>query len=170
VRIRLSVPLLVAGAAIVLGAVAGTRAQDPPPAPAQPIPFSHRIHAGTLELACETCHPGSNQGDRMTIVRPSTCMQCHASVQTDSPSIQQLAERAKTDQPLPWVRVYQIPSFVQFSHAAHLKAGGSCQECHGPVIERDQLFRETDLTMTGCMDCHTTKGASLECELCHDAL
>ena len=169
-KIWLFVPVLVANAAMVLGAAAGTQAQDSPPGPAQPIPFSHRIHAGTLELVCATCHPGSKQGDLMTIVRPSACMQCHASVRTDSPSIQQLAERAQTDQPLPWVRVYQIPSFVQFSHAAHLKAGSSCQECHGSVIERDQLFRETDLTMTGCMDCHSTTSASLDCELCHDGL
>jgi hypothetical protein len=95
-------------------------------------------------------------------------MQCHASVGTDSAAIQQLAEHAEKDQPLLWVRVYQIPSFVRFSHATHLKGGNTCQECHGEVTERDQLFRETDVTMTGCMNCHTRKNASLDCQVCHD--
>src|SRR5579862_6227053 len=33
--------------------------------PAQPIPFSHKVHAGTLKLACGTCHPNPDPGELM---------------------------------------------------------------------------------------------------------
>jgi formate-dependent nitrite reductase cytochrome c552 subunit len=66
------------------------------------------------------------------------------------------------------VRVYQIPSFVDFSHRAHLDKGNTCQDCHGPVAQRDQLSRETDISMGGCMNCHRAKKASLECDFCHE--
>jgi len=51
---------------------------------------------------------------------------------------------------------------------AHLTSGNTCQECHGQVAQRDQLFREVNLSMGGCMDCHRAKKASLDCLFCHD--
>ena len=49
------VPLL-----LLLACVLG--AQNPP---AQPIPFSHKTHAGTLKMQCKMCHPesGSRRND-----------------------------------------------------------------------------------------------------------
>lgn len=136
--------------------------------PAQPVPFSHKNHAGTLKLACKTCHPNPDPGDKMTIAAPATCMQCHNTVKTDSPAIQKLAAAAKNNQVLEWVRVYTVPSFVDFSHKAHLSAGNTCDDCHGKVVERDRLYRETNLSMAGCMECHRAKKASLDCSFCHD--
>jgi cytochrome c7-like protein/class III cytochrome C family protein len=137
-------------------------------APAQPIPFSHKVHAGTLKLQCKMCHPNPDPGEFMTIAAPSTCMQCHTSVKTDSPAIQKLAQAAKSGQPVNWVRIYRTPSYVFFSHRAHLEKANTCQDCHGPVAERDQLYRETDLSMGGCMDCHRSKKASVDCTFCHE--
>jgi hypothetical protein len=85
-------------------------------APVQPIPFSHKVHAGAMKLTCKTCHPNPDPGETMTIAKPATCMQCHSAIKTESPAIQRLAAAAKEDKPLPWVRVYAIPSFVIFSH------------------------------------------------------
>ena len=95
-------------------------------------------------------------------------MTCHASVKTDSPAIQKLAEIAKAGRPVRWVRVYEIDSFVMFSHRAHLEAKNTCQD-HGQVAEREQIFREADITMGGCMSCHKTKNASNDCTFCHEA-
>lgn len=135
---------------------------------AQPIPFSHRVHAGTMKLACKMCHPNPDPGETMTIVPPAKCMSCHSAIKADSPAIQRLAAAAKEGKDLPWVRVYSIPSFVIFSHRKHTDKGVSCQDCHGPVAERDELSKETDLSMGGCMQCHTAKKASVDCALCHD--
>src|SRR5689334_23586512 len=95
-------------------------------APMQPIPFSHKVHAGTLKLQCKMCHPNPNPGETMTIAGVSTCMQCHTTVRADSPAIQKLAGYAKQDRAVPWARVYQIPSYVSYSHRAHLESGNTC--------------------------------------------
>ncbi|MDQ6663630.1 MAG: cytochrome c family protein [Acidobacteriota bacterium] len=137
-------------------------------APEQPIPFSHKIHAGTLKLKCKMCHPNPDPGETMTIAAAAVCMQCHSAVKTDSAAIQKLSAFAKNGREIPWARVYQIPSFVNFSHKAHLNAGNTCAECHGAVAGSDQLIRETDISMGGCMNCHRAKKASIDCTYCHE--
>jgi Cytochrome c7 and related cytochrome c len=137
-------------------------------APQQPLPFSHKVHAGTMKLPCKMCHPNPDPGETMTIVSPGKCMDCHSSIKADSPNIQRLAGYAKENREIPWVRVYEIPSWVDFSHRAHLEKGNTCQDCHGPVAERDQLSKETDISMGGCMKCHTAKKVSVACDFCHE--
>lgn len=136
--------------------------------PEQPIPFSHKIHAGTVGLSCEFCHTMSKSGETLAIPQAATCMQCHATMATSNPGVQKLAGFAKAGRTIPWVRVYQLPSFVTFSHKTHLDHGNTCQECHGPVAQRDRLFMETDISMAGCMNCHRIKKASVECDTCHE--
>ena len=137
-------------------------------APVQPIAFSHKTHAGNLKLPCKMCHPNPDPGDMMTIAAASTCMKCHSAIKTDSPEIKKLAGFAKSGTPIPWAPVYEIPSFVRFSHKVHLDKGNTCQECHGQVATRDVLFRETDLSMGGCINCHNAKKATTDCSSCHD--
>jgi len=156
------------GLALLLAASAAAQA-PPRPAPEQPLPFSHKTHAGTAKIPCRMCHPNPNPGERMTIAAPPVCMQCHSVVKTDSPAIQRLAAFAKNGRDIHWVRVYQIPSYVNFSHRTHVAAGNKCAECHGPVAERDALFREGDVSMGGCMNCHRAKKAGIDCTYCHEA-
>ena len=152
-----------AAAALVFAAL--LHAEDAPP---QPLPFSHKAHAGTMKLACKMCHPNPDPGETMTIAAPGVCMQCHSAIKADSPEIKRLAEYAKEGKQVPWVRVYEIPSWVDFSHRAHVEKGNTCQDCHGPVAERDQLAKETDLSMGGCMNCHRAKKAGMDCGYCHE--
>jgi hypothetical protein len=135
--------------------------------PQQPIPYSHKVHAGTLQLPCTLCHVSPDPGELMTLPAVATCMTCHAGIKTESPSIQALAAHAKAGTPVPWVRVYQIASYVNFSHRAHLAAQATCADCHGQVQTRDRLFREGDITMGACMNCHRAKSASIDCNYCH---
>ena len=136
--------------------------------PAQPVPFSHKHHAGTLKLKCNMCHPNRDPGEMMGIAAPSVCMQCHASVKTDSPHIRKVAEAAAEKRPIKWTRVYQIPTYVFFSHRAHIEAKNTCQECHGAVEQREALFKEVEHSMTTCMACHKAKNASNDCTFCHE--
>jgi hypothetical protein len=145
-----------------------TTGNSVPKGPEQPIPFSHKAHAGDLKLACQTCHPNPDPGEQMTIAAASACLQCHSLVKTDSPSIQKLAAAAKNNEPIPWIRVYRIPSFVDFSHRAHLAAGNTCEDCHGKVVERERLYRESDLSKAGCLECHRAKNVSMDCSFCHE--
>lgn len=154
--------------AVVVRGSAQAPVPAPPPAPVpQPVAFSHRVHAGVAQLPCAMCHPNPDPGERMTLPPASLCLQCHASVKADSPEIVKLTTLTTGGREVTWARVYEIPTYVFFSHRAHLEAGGTCADCHGPVAERDVLAREGDVTMAGCMNCHTAKGASLDCGLCH---
>jgi len=164
---RRLVPLSV-GAAIWLFFAMALAQKQPPPPPVQPIPFSHKQHAGVLKLKCNMCHANKDPGETMGIAAASVCMQCHSSVKTDSPSIQKLSAAAKEDRPIKWARVYEIPTYVSFSHRTHLTVGASCTDCHGQVSERAQLFREADISMGGCMNCHRAKNASTDCTFCHE--
>jgi hypothetical protein len=139
-----------------------------PLSPEQPIAYSHKLHSGTLKLKCAMCHTNPNPGEIMNLPPVSTCMLCHSAVKTDSPEIRKLAAFAKNEKPIPWARVYQIPSYVTFSHRAHLETGNTCAECHGKVTERTQLFQEGDISMGGCMNCHRLKKASIDCLYCHE--
>ena len=135
--------------------------------PVQPVPFSHKQHAGTLKMPCEYCHTPSRSGETLTIPRATFCMQCHQTIATDNPGVQKLAAFAKSDATIPWMRIYELPSFVSFSHKVHLQHGATCQECHGQVAERVQVYKETDISMAGCVNCHRAKLASTDCTTCH---
>ncbi len=107
-------------------------------------------------------------GEVETIPKAKSCMACHQTIKADSSDIKYLKEYAESNRPVPWVRVYELPAFVYFSHKVHLDSGASCQTCHGPVAERDRLCRETDINMGGCVACHEANKASTNCGICHD--
>jgi hypothetical protein len=46
-------------------------------APVQPIAFSHRQHAGELQIACLYCHSGAEGSPHAGIPAASLCMNCH---------------------------------------------------------------------------------------------
>jgi hypothetical protein len=143
------------------------QAADPKQGPQQPVPYSHKQHVA-LGLKCAECHTNPDPGESMGIPASTKCMACHVSIAKDKPAIQKLAEAARAKKDLPWVRVYQIPSYVAFSHKTHLDAGAKCEKCHGQVAQRDVLFREGDITMGGCMNCHRESKASNDCGYCHE--
>lgn len=138
-----------------------------PPAPVQPIPFSHKQHVA-LGLACKDCHEMTDPGQEAGLPSTGKCMSCHKTVKKDSASIRKLAKYDQQGRPVPWVPVYQVPDYVKFSHKAHVTRGqATCETCHGPVLERDVMRRETNIHMEGCMDCHRSKAASVACDSCH---
>lgn len=140
---------------------------EPLHGPVQPVPFSHKQHAGTLKMPCQYCHTLSRSGETLLIPQASFCMQCHQTIATDNPGVQKLAEYAKTDRTIPWVRIYELPSFVSFSHKVHLEHGATCEECHGAVAQRVRLYKESDISMATCVNCHRAKQASTDCSTCH---
>lgn len=156
---------------VFLLCLVGIAAQtDKLPGPEQPIPFSHKLHAGAQNLKCATCHKNPDPGERMGLATAALCMQCHEDVKAESPAIQKLAEYAKEKREIKWRRVYEIPSYVYFSHREHLKAGGTCTECHGEVKELEQMYKVKEINMASCVNCHQAKGASFDCTYCHEKM
>ena len=143
-----------------------------PAAPQQPLPFSHKQHADT-GLKCRDCHANPDPGESMGLPATAKCMACHVEIAKTKPAIQKLKAYSESKQPVPWVRVYQIPGFVWFSHRSHAVSGpagaAACAACHGPVAERGALTKEVNLSMGTCMECHRKNEASIDCNLCHEA-
>jgi len=134
---------------------------------AQPIAFSHRLHVGEAELDCVLCHAGARDEDFALLPAAPTCMTCHVGVKTNSPEVARLAAAAEGGGRIPWVRVYQVPDYVFFSHREHVGKGEACSTCHGPVETRDVLEKEVSTGMNACLDCHRERGAPVHCAACH---
>ena len=49
-------------------------------APTQPVPYSHKLHAGDMGIDCRYCHVGVEQGYSAVIPPTETCMGCHTYV------------------------------------------------------------------------------------------
>ena len=45
--------------------------------PEQPIAFSHRLHAGELQISCVYCHTSAETSRHAGVPAASTCMNCH---------------------------------------------------------------------------------------------
>lgn len=123
-------------------------------APVQPVPFSHKLHAGELGLDCRYCHSNVDQSGHSNIPTAQTCMNCHSLVKADSPLLAVVRQSYETGDPVPWVNVHELPDFAYFNHAAHVNRGVSCVECHGKVHEMEVVRHEQPLSMAFCLDCH----------------
>ena len=123
-------------------------------APDQPVPFSHKLHAGTYKIDCLYCHAGVESGNHSPIPSIEICMNCHRTVKTESPWIQKLAEAEHEGKSIPWQKVHLLPDFVKFSHASHILAGKECKTCHGAVEEMEKVYQYKSLSMGWCVNCH----------------
>lgn len=136
--------------------------------PEQPIPFSHRLHAGTKAIDCRFCHSYVASGPRAGIPVMEKCFYCHEYIIPLHPEIELERRFYESGTGVPWVRVYNVPDHVQFHHQPHiLWAGLDCTRCHGEVERMDRL-KSVNFQMEFCIDCHREMNAQVDCWLaCH---
>ena len=120
----------------------------------QPIPFSHAIHAGQLNLDCRNCHNSVERAADAGMPTAQTCLGCHQNVWNVSPQFAPLRTALALDAPVAWASVNRLPDHVRFHHGAHTRAGVSCATCHGAVWDTAQTVRAETLSMQFCVDCH----------------
>jgi respiratory nitrate reductase gamma subunit len=65
--------------------------------PVQPIAFSHRLHAGEMEMSCLYCHSQAEKGRHAGIPAASVCMNCHRLVTAPLRDVNTEFERAKKE-------------------------------------------------------------------------
>lgn len=139
--------------------------------PEQPIRFMHSVHVGQDSIPCAYCHFSSHVSEEAGIPPVGTCMGCHRFIQGRSDEfkqeIQKLMEFWGDSTAIPWVRVHSVPSFVQFTHEPHIRAGVTCAECHGDVGKMEVVRQVEPLTMGWCVNCHRDRGAPDDCAACH---
>jgi hypothetical protein len=136
--------------------------------PEQPIPFSHRIHAGVKQINCRFCHSSVEISQDAGLPAVEKCFFCHKYVIPDHPEIRKEKSYFDARKPMAWVRVFWTPEFVFFRHEPHVRwAGLDCTNCHGAVKNMDRL-RRVEFQMGFCVTCHRRMNAQLDCWLaCH---
>jgi hypothetical protein len=150
--------------------------------PAQPIYYSHKVHAGTNQINCLYCHGGALEGKHANIPSVNVCMNCHMTITEYSAAseklyredgteidgtaeIQKIYEAAGYDpkakkytgagDSVKWVKIHNLPDHVYFNHSQHTKVGGvQCQTCHGDITNMHEVYQASDLSMGWCVNCH----------------
>ncbi len=122
--------------------------------PRQPVPFSHKLHAGDMGLDCRYCHNTVERAAHAAIPPTQTCMNCHSQVKKDSPKLSAVRRSWEKDEPIPWVRVHQLPDYAFFDHRPHVAAGVGCASCHGRIDQMVVVEMDQPLSMSWCLDCH----------------
>lgn len=162
--------LFLAGACVLLSAGFLYFFYLPPAAsigPEQPIPFSHRVHAGVKQIQCRFCHPYVDRSVNPGIPAVEKCLFCHEYIIANHPEILKEHEYYNTDTPTPWRKVFYLPEHVLFNHERHIKKEIDCTSCHGDVAAMDRLKAER-FQMGFCIQCHRERSANVDCWLaCH---
>lgn len=122
--------------------------------PIQPIPYSHKLHAGVMKIPCLYCHSGALKSRLAVIPAVATCMNCHRVTKADSPHIKKLAALYASGEPLKWERIHRLPDHVYFDHRPHVSAGINCQTCHGEVQNMEVVYQSMSMRMANCLGCH----------------
>lgn len=134
-------------------------------APEQPVPYSHKLHAGELKMDCRYCHSTVEKAGHAAIPPTSTCINCHSgtdatgqtkftAVHSNSPQLLEIRRSYTTGGPVVWERVHDLADYVYFNHAAHVNRGVSCVECHGRVDKMERVWQDKSLSMSFCLECH----------------
>lgn len=136
--------------------------------PDQPIPYSHKLHAGDLGIDCRYCHVNVDKSPVASIPPAQICMNCHSQIKTKSKKLAPLfnvmnksiekngknIKNPELNKPIKWVRIHNIPDYAYFDHSIHVNGGVSCVECHGRVDKMEIVRQVKPLSMGWCLDCH----------------
>jgi len=150
----------------------------------QPIPFSHKHHAGKFKIDCQYCHSGTDRSRMAGVPALQVCMGCHSQFPAsydELAGIKTLKDHWDKQQPIEWLQINRLPEYVKFRHNRHISATAKleCQQCHGLVQEQDKVVMLTDtkywpwglptktLEMGWCIQCHREKKVSQDCLTCH---
>jgi hypothetical protein len=172
-------------------------------APRQPILFKHtrmagapvwqanekgeQVNVGGFGIPCLYCHTMPYKGRHSTIPSTAVCMNCHTSVGLNREWVLKMKEYWDRGEPIPWVKVHDLPDFVYYDHSAHLNAKDEkgnpklprtdaqgktinvCENCHGKVEQMDIVAVQNPFNMQWCLDCHRKPEmkASTDCVTCH---
>ncbi|MEO0325262.1 MAG: cytochrome c3 family protein [Myxococcota bacterium] len=143
-------------------------------APEQPVPYSHRLHAGELGIDCRYCHANVEESAYSMVPPTQTCMGCHAVVHPESARLAPVRESWATGEPIAWVRIHQLPDHSYFNHSAHLYGAKSvyedgtevrvaigCTSCHGRIDQMEVVAIAEPIAMGWCLECHRNPGPNL---------
>lgn len=121
---------------------------------AQPIRFSHPLHASGLRIDCRYCHAGAERSAMAGLPPTRSCVGCHDDIVLQSADFEPVRRSLRAATPIQWRRVTNVPDFVFFDHAVHTGKGFGCETCHGRVDRMEEVHQSAPLTMGWCLQCH----------------
>ena len=106
--------------------------------PRQPILFRHtrmagapvwqtndkgeQVNVGGFGIPCVYCHTMPYKGRHSTVPSTAVCMNCHTSVGLNREWVLKMKDYWDRGEPIPWVKVHDLPDFVYYDHSAHVNA------------------------------------------------
>jgi hypothetical protein len=121
---------------------------------AQPIPFSHALHAGGLGMDCRYCHSTVERAASAGLPTAELCLGCHEQVWAGAAVLAPLRSSIELDIPIAWRSLHRLPDHARFHHAVHVQNGVGCETCHGAVWAMPQTVKVEPMSMGWCLDCH----------------
>ena len=98
----------------------------------QPVPFSHMHHVGQLGIDCRYCHNSVESSGYANIPPTKVCMNCHQQMWTGADLLGPIRDSWKTDRPVVWKKLHNLPHFVYFNHSIHVaRASGASRATAG---------------------------------------
>ncbi len=122
--------------------------------PQQPVPFSHKHHAGQLGIDCRYCHSTVETSADAGFPATHVCMTCHSQLWTNAAMLAPVRQSLAENRSIDWHRVAHVPDYVYFRHDIHIAKGIACVECHGRIDQMPLTYRAKAFVMKFCIDCH----------------
>ena len=120
----------------------------------QPVQFSHKHHVSDDGIDCRYCHTSVETSNSAGMPPTKTCMNCHSQIWNNSPYLEPVRESWRTNKPIQWTRVHDLPDYVYFNHSIHVNKGVGCSTCHGRVDQMPLVYQYASLQMEWCLACH----------------
>ena len=131
--------------------------------PVQPINFSHRLHAGEMQIACLYCHSGAEKSRHAGVPAANVCMNCHRVVTAPLGVLR--AEDAQAQQEKRDPRRIVTPELQKLYDALALNDKLEPDPARAPrPIEWIRVHRVPDFVY---FDHRPHVSASVDCQTCH---
>ncbi len=131
--------------------------------PTQPIAFSHRLHAGELQVQCLYCHSGAERSRHAGIPAANVCMNCHRFVTAPFGAVRAEDELAKKEKREP--RRIVTPEIQKLYDAVGFNPANS----RAPIVERRPIawVKIHSLPDFAYFDHRPHVNGGVNCQTCH---
>jgi hypothetical protein len=133
--------------------------------PVQPIAYSHRLHAGDMQISCLYCHSGAERSRYAGIPAVSVCMNCHRQVTAPRSAVEQ--ERTASGKESRTPRRIVSPELRKLYDAFGLDDGLMPMQGHGRTARPVAWVRVHALPDFVRFDHSPHVIAGVACQACH---
>lgn len=132
-------------------------------APQQPIAYSHRLHAGELQIDCKFCHSAAESSRYAGIPSSDVCMKCHRYVTSPFNVMQQELQLADKEKRPP--KTVISPELKKLYDS--LALDDKLQPIPGRTPESIPWVRVHNLPDYACFSHQAHVAAGVTCQYCH---